>query len=185
VAMQLAQRVPEAQVTAVEVDEAAARQALQNVRQGPWADRMTVVCQDFVQYRSEVAYDLVACNPPYFVDALRSPEQGRDLARHADMLNYYSLFDGAASMLALGGIVAVIVPAECRTLAVDAAFRAGLYPASACVVRTKPGKPPKRCLLSFGHAPQPVAEDELCICDEDGAYTEGYRSLTVPFYLHF
>lgn len=88
IALQLAQRNPHARITAIEIDAAAAGQATENVSHSPWADRVEVICHDFRDYQPENRFDLIVSNPPYFIDALKCPDEQRCTARHAGNLNY-------------------------------------------------------------------------------------------------
>ena len=100
VALMLAQRsMPDANIVALEIDEAAAVQAKENVARSPWKDRIEVVKQDFLSYQSPDKFDVIVSNPPYFVDSLSCPDQQRSMARHNDSLTYEELLKGVADLL--------------------------------------------------------------------------------------
>ena len=68
VALMLAQRsLPDAKIVALEIDEAAAGQARENVARSPWQERIEVVQADFKKYRSSDKFDVIVSNPPYLV----------------------------------------------------------------------------------------------------------------------
>ena len=50
IALMMAQRCPQARVTALDIDEGAARQALQNVAQSPFADRIEVLQKSMQEF---------------------------------------------------------------------------------------------------------------------------------------
>lgn len=112
IALQLAQRNPHARITAIEIDAAAAGQATENVSHSPWAGRVEVICHDFRDYQPENRFDLIISNPPYFIDALKCPDEQRCTARHTGNLNYDLLFRRSASLLEEQGVVSIIIPAE-------------------------------------------------------------------------
>lgn len=175
VAVMLAQRFPRAEITGMDIDGDAARQAGCNMGRSPWAERLSAVCCDFLQWRGEA--DAIVCNPPYFARSLKCPDTGRTLARHDDTLPLAQLAAHASRVLRQGGVLAVILPA-------DAPFSPpGLSLRRACAVRTTAAKPPKRRMLEFvkGYAAVPM-EEEL-VLDEDGQRTAAYRKLTESFYL--
>ena len=163
IALQLAQRNPHARITAIEIDAAAAGQATENVSHSPWADRVEVICHDFRDYQPENRFDLIVSNPPYFIDALKCPDEQRCTARHAGNLNYDLLFHRSASLLEEQGVVSIIIPAEAE--------------------KTKPGKPCRRVLLNFGFEAKECREEKLCIEVNHNEFTPEYVALTKDFYL--
>lgn len=185
IALQVAQRNARASVTAVEIDENAVLQAVENVKASVWKNRIEVICTDFRDYCPDGFFDLIVSNPPYFVDALACPDGRRNQARHAGGLNYVSFFSRSAEILSGDGKVSVIVPSEVAGLAEDAAWMHGLYPEHRTRVCTKKGKSPRRILMTFGRKLCPLREDTLCISGPDGSYTREYMDLTREFYLKF
>lgn len=185
IALMMAQRFPEAHITGVEVDADAFRQSRDNVQVSPWSGRIELVHADFRLWKpvADAQFDLIVSNPPYFIDALRPSAEGRSLARHAAGLNYESLFSHSRDLLAEGGRVCVIVPAEVAQLVQNTAVKYGLYPFTRVHVFTKQGKPLKRMMISFGTHIVPCHDNHLCLMDSDGTYSSAYRQLTADFYL--
>lgn len=183
IALQLAQRNSCANITAVEVDPAAAAQANDNVQSSPWSDRIEVVCADFRDYQPEIKFDLIVSNPPYFMDALKCPDEQRCMARHTGGLNYDLLFRQAAHLLSEQGTVSIIIPIEAESAAVDAAWKHKLYPVHCLRVFTKPGKPCRRVLFAFSFRNEECTEESLCIEVGRHEYTPEYIALTKDFYL--
>lgn len=183
IALMLAQRAPLARITAIEIDEEAAEQARINVAHSSWADRIDVVCKNFRSFETEDKYNLIVSNPPYFIDALHCPDKQRNMARHTCELNYELLFQHSARLLDRQGRVCVIIPAEVEQSVVATAWKYGLFPSRLLRVFTKPGKPCRRVLLSFGFQDNGCAEDILHIEVEHHQYTSEYIALTKEFYL--
>lgn len=184
IALQLAQRNPQAEIVAIEVDSMAAAQALANVSSSPWADRIEVVCHDFQSYSPEEKFDLIVSNPPYFTDALKCPDEQRRMARHAGSLNYFSLFQQSARLLHEHGAVSIVIPSEAERDVTNAARNYKLFPLRRLQVFTKPGKPCRRILLTFGFHEEECVEETLCIQTEHDGYTAEYIALTKDFYLN-
>ena len=59
-----AQRNNEASIDAVEIDDASAEQAAENVAASPWSDRVRVHRMDVRRMKAGEPYDLIICNPP-------------------------------------------------------------------------------------------------------------------------
>lgn len=183
ISLQLAQRNEQADITAIEIDEAAAGQACENVTRSRWADRIRVVCCDFRNYQSEYRFDLIVSNPPYFMDALKCPGEQRRVARHTDELNYELLFHRSSSLLEEQGSVSIIIPSEAEKSVIDTAWKYKLFPHNCLRVYTKPDKPCRRILLSFGFQERKCIDKELCIETVHRQYTPEYIALTKDFYL--
>ena len=184
IALMLAQRNPEAEVVAVEIDSESAAQARDNVAASLWSDRVTVeecAVQDFVSDRK---FDLIVSNPPYFVDSQKCPDGSRNTARHTDTLSFSELMKAAERLLAPDGRFAVIVPAEAAMSVVAAG---NLHLVRRCDVRTKPSAQPKRVMLEFSPRFEGAAlREELTIGDgTNGGYSPEYVALTRDFYLKF
>lgn len=184
ISLQLAQRAANALITAIEIDTAAAAQAQENFRNSPWNSRLEAVCCNFRDYHSGCTFDLIVSNPPYFVDALNCPDRQRNTARHTNDLNYELFFCRSANLLSEQGVVSVIIPSEVEGLVIDTAWKYSFHLHHRVRVFTKPGKPCRRVLLSFGRQLLPTVEENLCIEDKTpGKFTPEYISLTKDFYL--
>ena len=191
IALMMAQRYAEAHVVAVDIDEAAVRQARQNADASPFGDRVEVVLSSIQDYatscslsfregRGEVSahFDSIVCNPPFFVDSLKAPDQQRSLARHADTLPFAELMRAAYRLLSDDGELSVVIPFDYRRRLDDEAFLCGFFPSRVCAVRTKSTKPVRRYLLAYRKRPCPCHHDELTIGDAR------YQQLTRDFYLN-
>ena len=88
IALMLAQRTVQADVTAIEIDSMAAIQARENIAHSPWKNRITLFNCDFRYFHDDLKYDLIVSNPPYFVNALKCLDKQRNMARHTDLLYY-------------------------------------------------------------------------------------------------
>lgn len=168
IALMMAQRFADAQVTAIDIDPAAASQAKANAEASPFAERVGVRCcrvQDFEA--TEGAFEAIVCNPPFYADALKCPDGQRTLARHTDSLPFKELAMSAARLLACGGRFSLILPTSARKTVEDEALFAGLMVTRVCLVQTKATKPPKRVLLELSNtAPAAVEETSLIIGGE-------------------
>jgi len=188
-ALMVAQRCA-ALVTGVELDPAAARQAAENVAASPFAARVSIVCANLLTYCPAEAFDSIVCNPPYFLEATRSPDIRRATARHADSLNATTIAATAHRLLGNNGRLHLVLPTS-----LVFAFQAQLTPMGFSLIRrtdvlTKPATPPKRTLLTFvketqGGRPSlpPLRTDTLTLFTTDGQRTEAYEQLVRDFYL--
>ena len=127
---------------------------------------------------------MIVSNPPYFVDALRCPDNQRCMARHTSELNYELLFGHSAYLLSEQGVISIIIPAEVERTVIDTAWKYNFHPHRRLHVFTKPGKPCRRVLLTFGRQSISCIEDSLYIEGEKHEqFTPEYIALTKDFYL--
>ena len=175
VALMMAQRFSEAMVTAVDIDEGAVRQALQNVAASPFSDRVSVVHEPIQSHQGQ--YHAVVCNPPFFIDALTAPDQQRSMARHAVTLPYAELMQAAWRLLHDDGELSLVVPFDYRRRMEDEATFAGFFPSRVCGVVTKAGKPVRRYLLAFRKHPCRCEKEDMMLGDDY------YQAITGDFYL--
>lgn len=175
IALMMAQRYPEAEVVAIDIDEGAVEQAKINVANSSFSSRITVK-KEAVQQHDGI-YDAIVCNPPYFSDSLKAPDQQRNMARHTDTLTYAELMQAAFRMLADEGELSVVVPFDYKQRMEDEATFVGFFPHRVLGIRTVDKKPAKRYLISF--IKHPIEKDFNIITIGD----EEYQEMTRSFYL--
>jgi len=183
IALMAAQRNSTAHIDALEIEPHACIQAQENVLASPWPQRITIIptaLQDFV---SPVRYDCILCNPPFFSQSTKTPEQGRNLARHDDTLPRPVLLEQVTRLLASTGSFSLILPTSEAIKTLSYARRYHLFPQHITRVLPNPGKPPKRYLIKFSNTETIVAEDELVIELSRHHYSAEYIHLTQAFYL--
>ena len=178
IALMMAQRFADAHVTGIDISEDAVEQARQNAAVSPFAPRIDIRLQDVAHYHGEdAAFDAIVSNPPYFTDALHSPDAQRTMARHTDTLTYRTLMTQSWQLLSDEGELSVVVPTDSKGLMESEAVLAGFFKCREWLVRTSERKPPKRCLLAFAKHPRPLERGEGTM---NGAW---YKELTKDFYL--
>ncbi len=178
IALMLAQRAPGASITAIDIVDDAVAEAAANIAASPWSDCITALREDMLTHRPDCPYDLIVSNPPFFNTTLRSPDSARALARHGDGLTFESLIAIAPSLLAPGGTLAFISPAEREDDIVCAAAMARMHITRLTRVYTRRrAVVPTRILWQLTMQPAPLVTASLRVGDED------YTALTEPFYL--
>jgi tRNA1Val (adenine37-N6)-methyltransferase len=186
IALMLAQR-SSAVIDAIEINKCAYEEAEQNVTNSPFADLVNVInipLQEFV-YKSHRKYDLIVTNPPFFVEASKSCEEARNLARHTDYsLSYDELIEGVISLLAEDGKLSLILPLKEGKLFKEKAESKYLWCSKITRIVTRKGKPAKRLLFEFSKNVEPLIENELLILNEDMSYSRDYLELTAEYYLN-
>ena len=186
IALMLAQRAPKASVIGVDIDDVG--QARENADASPWGDRVAFERCAVQEFSTPELFDLIVSNPPFFVDSLTCPDEGRTAARHAVHLPFDELRDAVLRLLAPAGRFAVILPTpEAARFLTVCAGRLALTRRTD--VRTTPRHPAKRALMEFSRADAaataPETSELVVGTGEHECYTPEYRTLTRDFYLKF
>lgn len=184
IALMMAQRYPQAHVTAIDIDAEAVCQATENVRQSPFAERIQVYQADVNSFESAEKFDAIVCNPPYFNNALICPDSQRTQARHTLSLSYWQLMVAAHRLLHHEGVFSVIIPSDFFRQLESEAHLAGFFLSRIYGIRTIEGKPIKRYLIELRKQPQAeVVKKDMLIEDTPNVRSEWYRELTKDFYI--
>ena len=184
IALMMAQRYPEAEVSGIDIDEDAVAQADENVRLSPFSERIRICHLDILNFADTIGFDAIVSNPPYFVDSLACPDDQRTIARHAVSLTYEQLMHQVYRLLKDEGRFSVVVPSDCRAKIEAAACLEGFFTTRVCLIKTTPRKQPKRQLIEFQK--HPVSEldiSEGVIEVSPNVRSEWYQQLTKEFYI--
>lgn len=186
IAMMTAQRNPNAEIDAIDIDEEACKQATENIERSPFKGRIRVLHLSFPDYTTEKKYDLIISNPPYFSDSMKSPDKKRNAARHNDSLPLKLLIEHAMTMLSDDGKIALILPITYSDEVDFIVATHRLYIIRRTEVVSVEGLKPKRFLIEIsgktfsGHT---SARDILTLATREYKRTEAYNRLTKDFYL--
>jgi len=186
IALMLAQRSSADQIDALEIDENAYEEAVDNFENSPWSNRLFcfhAALDEFIE-DPEDEYDLIVSNPPFYSEDYKTANDQRDLARFQDAMPFEELIEAAALLLSENGIFSVIIPfkEEENFLALAAAYE--LFPIKITRVKGTPITETKRSLLAFSQKENPdFPVDELIIETARHIYTPEYIELTKDFYL--
>lgn len=186
IALMLAQRTNAEQIDALEIDEDAYEQAVENFENSPWGDRLFCFhagLDEFIE-EPEDEYDLIVSNPPFYAEDYKTENEQRDLARFQDAMPFEELVEAADLLLSENGIFALIIPYKEEDKFIALAKESELFPIKITRVKGTPNTEIKRSLLAFGRNVSPEIEiDELIIEIDRHVYTPEYIELTKEFYL--
>lgn len=183
-ALMMAQRYPEARVTAIDIDAAAVEQANENVQDSPFTERIQVSQADVNAFETLEPYDAIVCNPPYFDKALTCPDNQRTQARHTLTLSYRQLMAAAWRLLSDEGLFSVIIPNDYFQQMESEIHLAGFFQTRIYGVRTVVGKPIKRYLIELRkHPKKELIKKDVMIENAPNVRSEWYQELTKDFYI--
>lgn len=184
--LMLAQRSNAEQIDAIEIDENAYEQCVENFENSPWSDRLFCFhagLDEFVA-EPEEEYDIIISNPPFYSEDFKTDNSQRDLARFQDALPFEELVEAANLLLSENGIFAVIIPFKEEERFIDLCAEVELFPVKVTRVKGTHNTLVVRSLLAFKRYELSVLEaDELVIEINRHEYTDDYINLTKDFYL--
>ena len=187
-ALMLAQRSYAETIDALEIDDDAYEQTVENFENSIWADRLFCYHSEFVSFAKEMIeeeeqYDLIISNPPFYEDDYKSEDESRNTSRFTSALSFEKLIEGAAKLLSREGVFSVIIPFKEEEKFVEIAEKNSLYFNRVCHVQGNPNSEIKRSLLEFSFTASELKKEHLTIQKERHNYTKEYIELTKEFYL--
>jgi tRNA1Val (adenine37-N6)-methyltransferase len=182
----LAQRSNAEQIDALEIDEEAYEQCVENFESSPWSDRLFCFHSGLDEFVDEPEddYDIIISNPPFYSEDYKTDNSQRDLARFQEAMPFEDLIEAADLLLSENGIFAVIIPYKEEERFIDLCSEMELYPVKVTRVKGTSTTEIKRSLLAFKRYELSVlTADELVIEINRHEYTDEYINLTKDFYL--
>ncbi|MDR3251198.1 MAG: methyltransferase [Tannerella sp.] len=184
IAMMTAQRFGDAVIDAIDIDESACSQAIENIEKSPFKDRIKVINESFLDYTTEKQYDLIVSNPPYFRNSLKSPDEKRNKVRHNDSLPLKQMMEHAVRALSENGRIALILPVQSSEELDFIIATHGLHVIRRTEVVSVEGLQPKRFLIETATKQGKRAPTDVLVLEtKEHKRTAQYQELTKDFYL--
>ena len=187
-----------ANITGVEIESAAAKEAKSNFESSPWKQNLNVVhspIQTFHKFESEnestntskKTYDCIISNPPFFEGDLQSPNANKNIALHSTALPWEELIGNVVRLLKQDGHYYVLIPAIRAYTMQKLAAHHNLKLLEEVVVFNAEKQKPFRVIQKFKSTLENVEEikrSNFIIKDKENKYTENFTKLLSPYYLH-
>jgi tRNA1Val (adenine37-N6)-methyltransferase len=178
----LAQKV-DANIDAVEMDDQAFEQAVENVSNSPWRHRVKVHHSTIQQYDPTIKYDFIISNPPFFQNDLKSDNDKRNLALHSEALSLEELIQSIQRLLHPVGSFAILLPFHRSAYFEKLAMEHQYFLQQKVVVRQSEKHPAFRSMLLYSSTPVSVQQQEVIIKPE-GEYSPAFVQLLKDYYLY-
>lgn len=174
-----------AHITAIEIDTAAYTQAQENIAATKFGNNINLINDDILQHQFIFKFDLIICNPPFYKHSLKTLNKQRELALHNDNLTYEALIAKATSLLNSNGLFALLIPYSTFATIEKIAQQNNLYAQSIINVKQSTQHNYFRTIVTFILQPtNSFSTKEISIKDENNNYTEEFKNLLQPYYLH-
>ncbi|MBT0720232.1 methyltransferase [Rosenbergiella collisarenosi] len=175
------------EIDAIDIDNLAVEQAIDNCTYTPWRASIRVEQQDFLTWdrSSSPKYGLVICNPPYFEQGKDYRDVQREKARDSRTLGHRDLLRQVADVIADNGFFSLILPQQEAQRFEELAHQEGWMLHQQCEVRERINTPVKRVLMTWCRHTHRCQRGQLIIRDPQDDYSADFKSLTQQFYLAF
>ena len=160
-ALMMAQRFPDAHITAIDIDNDACQQATENIADSPFPERIRVLRSSLKDFASTHAdcYDSIFSNPPYFEENLNCPDKARNDARHTSSLPFSELISCSKQLLTDDGTLTLILPSSALSRIESECAYANMFIVRKIYIRTTEKKAPKRVVIYIRRHPTPVESE--------------------------
>lgn len=184
ISLMLAQRNADAHILAIDIDAPSIEEAQENFSNSIWSDRLKTQQLNFMEDGFPASFDLIVCNPPFFLHSLASPNESRNKARHLGDFDRLIFFKNCQDLSTTKGTIALIVPFEDTNEWSEAADQNAWYPTKRIEVKDTIDKPSKRMLIEFRKHKMHVKNSTLILKDNKG-FSGDYAQLLKEFQIIF
>lgn len=185
ISLMIAQR-SHATITGIEIEKNAAEEAVLNVQNSNWSNRVSIQhisFQDFVTTAGN-KFDVIVSNPPFFSNGVKNTNPHLSMARHNHLLPFADIVGGAKILLTENGKLSLILPSDSTKEFIEKARRENLFLNRLTEIKPFPDKEPNRCLMEFGKEKQVVQKTQMSVFDYSRTdYSEEFKTLACDFYL--
>jgi tRNA1Val (adenine37-N6)-methyltransferase len=183
--MMLAQNFTNAQIDALEINQAAHKQSQLNFKNSAVGKNIIAICKDVNDYYPNKKYDFIFCNPPFFQNSLPTKNEDINTALHSTQLSLYQLSIAIDRLITSHGIVAILLPTFESQKFVELLQHINLRPYFILNVQQTPKHKVFRQIIFYSFAQKEVDLETMCIKNEANSYTQEFEDLLSNFYLQF
>jgi len=185
IALMLAQKSNAEVIDAIELNDEAYEQTVENFELSNWGDRLFCYHASLQEFVDEIEdeYDLIVSNPPFYTSTYKELSEDRAMARHTESLTYDELLAGTSKLLSAIGSCAFIIPFSEEENFIKIASENNLFPNRITNVKGTENAPIKRTLLQLSFQETEIEANELIIEIERHKYTQDYIDLVKDYYL--
>jgi tRNA1Val (adenine37-N6)-methyltransferase len=173
------------QIDAVEIDNSAYLQANSNISESPFKENISCHLMDIKNF-SENNYDLIIVNPPFFENALNSPDVLRNKAKHQSDLTFETLAETISNKLSPAGRASILLPPHGMLKFIKLMEVKGLYVNKLTCIKHQYSKAHIREIAEFSRLNQAPLMKDFCIKEADNVtYTKEFQELMKEYYIIF
>jgi tRNA1Val (adenine37-N6)-methyltransferase len=170
-------------IDAVELDEKACKQALQNIEDSIFKDQINIFNANIITFTAKEKYDFIICNPPFFENQLRSIDDKRNAAMHATTLSFVQLIKVIKQHLSANGTASLLLPNYAVEDFSKTLFTENLFVMEQVNIKHAPSKNFFRTILTISFVEKNMEEKEIAIKNTGDEYSNEFVELLKDYYL--
>lgn len=185
ISLMLLQRNPAMSGVGLEIDELSSIECLKNFKCSPWSSSLSIKNIDFTDFESEIKFDLIVSNPPYFQTRNLNDDERKARARHESSLPLVDLMEKASRLLSNEGDLWLIVPFEDSNQWENTAKNNGLFLKARIDIYGKvDAEKPKRVVFNWSKLKSESADSRFEIRNAANQFSDEYIELTKEYHLN-
>ena len=176
IALLLAAKTDASHIDGLEIQSDVAEMARRSVSINNLCDRVNIITDNIIDYRSTKQYDVVVCNPPYKSadSGLTNPNEKLRIARHEVKCNLCDIINTASRLLKPYGRFALIHRPERLADIICNMRQYKVEPKKIRYIQSHVGEAPVMVMVEGQKCAKPYIKTEppLIIYNRDGSYTD-------------
>ena len=183
--LMLAQEFSQATVAAIENHPGSAADCRENFLNSAWPERLMVYEQDVAKSAAlfEEKFDLIVCNPPFFLSHLPSPDNGRNSAMHTNDEGLFIWLKCVKENLVDGGRGWMLLSADAAEKLGGRIGQSGLHLAGRIRLIREPGIIWREILCLKKQPEGNVLHEDVIVLNDNGSLSITGQGLMANYYL--
>ncbi|MBK7762493.1 MAG: methyltransferase [Bacteroidetes bacterium] len=181
--LMIAQRYEHLCIDTLELDEATFLQGKQNIEASRFSNRIRCLQGDIKLYVSEMPYDFIICNPPFFENQFVSGNGQLNVAKHSSQLTLEELLKSIDANLSQQGECSILFPYQRLSELTTSARRFQLFPKQQLTIKHTKQHEAKVVVVMFSRSENEICLHEDFFIQEEGQYSKQRNELLNAYYL--
>jgi len=180
----VAQRFPNINICAVDIIETVLENAKFNLSNSPFSNSFQTINGDYLQTNFKNTYDLIICNPPFFKNHLKSPNDFKNSYLHNDSMPFENLVEKTTTLMNSKSMFWILLPPYQMSILESISIQNNLSIFKKIEIFSHSNKLFRLiyCFTKENYS-EPI-EEKLILFDTNKNMTEEFRSLMAEYYLN-
>ncbi len=181
--LMLAQRYPQIELTAIDIDQDAFLQASENFKESIFKQRIIAIHTDIKTFKTTTKFDFIITNPPFFENQLEAIHEKKNIAWHSHQLKLNELLEAINSHLSQEGQFSILFPFSRKNELEIACNHLKFFPLHYLFIRHSE-KHELKYLVGIFSRQHAATKTETLTIKSNQTYSEMMKELMQEFYLN-